>query len=100
MRKKTSRTTEDFVKTVLSTRAGLGESPNFSKIRKSRIPSYSFRGSGVKLTSVGSGVGNATKEPDKVYTGSAIIGIAQMAKSNAVPVFNSEHILEIARMRR
>lgn len=36
----------------------------------------------------------------KVYTGTECIGISQMAKSNAVPVFNSGHILEIARMRR
>jgi hypothetical protein len=34
------------------------------------------------------------------YTGTKIIGISQMAKSNAVPVFNSDHIIDIARMRR
>ena len=34
------------------------------------------------------------------YTGTELIGISQMAKSNAVPVFNSDHIIEIARMRR
>lgn len=34
------------------------------------------------------------------YTGDKIIGISQMAKSNAVPVFNKDHIVEIARMRR
>jgi hypothetical protein len=37
---------------------------------------------------------------DKRYTGNAVVGIAQMAKSNAVPVFDSDHIVEIARMRR
>ena len=40
------------------------------------------------------------KLQDKEYTGSAVVGIAQMAKSNAVPVFDSNHIVEIARMRR
>jgi len=34
------------------------------------------------------------------YTGTKIIGISQMAKSNAVPVFEQEHIIDIARMRR
>ena len=33
-------------------------------------------------------------------TGDKIIGISQMAKSNSVPVFNQEAIVEIARMRR
>ena len=41
-----------------------------------------------------------TKPNAKVYTGTKMLGIAQMAKSNAVPVFNSDHIIEIARMRR
>jgi hypothetical protein len=40
------------------------------------------------------------KVKDNEYTGDAVIGIAQMAKSNAVPVFDSKHIVEIARMRR
>lgn len=34
------------------------------------------------------------------YTGNKLIGISQMHKSNMVPVFNSDHIVEIARMRR
>ncbi|NBT09222.1 MAG: hypothetical protein EBS98_10580 [Chitinophagia bacterium] len=34
------------------------------------------------------------------YTGDNMIGIAQMPKSNAVPVFNHNHVLEISRMRR
>jgi hypothetical protein len=41
----------------------------------------------------------STKQPQQ-YTGSNVLGISQMAKSNAVPIFNSEHIVEIARMRR
>jgi len=40
------------------------------------------------------------KVKDNEYTGDAVVGIAQMAKSNAVPVFDSDHIVEIARMRR
>jgi hypothetical protein len=34
------------------------------------------------------------------YTGTNMIGIAQMSKSNAVPVFSKEDAVSIARMRR
>jgi hypothetical protein len=44
--------------------------------------------------------GHDTSSNVKVYTGTKIIGISQMAKSNAVPVFNHDHIIDIARMRR
>jgi hypothetical protein len=44
--------------------------------------------------------GTVSSKPNPVYTGTKIIGISQMTKSNAVPVFNNEHIIEIARMRR
>ena len=41
----------------------------------------------------------AKKKPN-VYTGTEIIGIAQMHKSNAVPIRSRKHAEEIARMRR
>ena len=44
--------------------------------------------------------GVATKAPEKVYTGTNIVGIATMHKSNAVPVFSSEDAKDIAKMRR
>ncbi len=34
------------------------------------------------------------------YTGDNMIGICQMSKSNAVPVFNQAHVVEIGKMRR
>ena len=40
------------------------------------------------------------KKPENVYTGTEIIGIAQMHKSNAVPVRGKKQAEEIARMRR
>jgi hypothetical protein len=40
------------------------------------------------------------KQDIKVYTGENMVGIAQMAKSNAVPVFRTEDILDISKMRR
>lgn len=36
----------------------------------------------------------------RVYTGTKVLGIATMHKSNAVPVFAAEDAVEIARMRR
>jgi hypothetical protein len=36
----------------------------------------------------------------KVYTGTSMIGIGTLHKSNAVPIFNSEDALDQAKMRR
>ena len=44
--------------------------------------------------------GTAALQPAKVYTGDKMLGISQMAKSNAIPVFNTDHIVDVARMRR
>ena len=53
------------------------------------------------IASVDTGHKGAVRTKDiPQYTGNKIKGISQMAKSNAVPVFNHEHIIEIARMRR
>jgi hypothetical protein len=40
------------------------------------------------------------KKEENVYTGTEIIGIAQMHKSNAVPVRNKKSAEEVAKMRR
>lgn len=45
--------------------------------------------------------GGSTAKPDpKVYTGTKIIGIATMHKSNMVPIFNEAAAVEVAQMRR
>jgi hypothetical protein len=44
--------------------------------------------------------GVATKTAQKVYTGTAVKGIATMHKSNAVPVFSQEDAISISKMRR
>jgi sRNA-binding protein len=41
-----------------------------------------------------------TKSPEKVYTGTNILGIATMHKSNAVPVFSADDAKDISKMRR
>jgi hypothetical protein len=40
------------------------------------------------------------KPAQKVYTGDAMIGIATLHKSNAVPVFTVEEAVDISNMRR
>jgi len=40
------------------------------------------------------------KKEEKVYTGTEIIGIAQMHKSNAVPVRGKKQATEVANIRR
>jgi hypothetical protein len=47
-----------------------------------------------------SGNGQCVRLPDKVYTGTAMIGIGQLHKSNAIPVFSKEDAIDISKMRR
>ena len=42
---------------------------------------------------------SSAKKEEKVYTGTEIIGIAQMHKSNAVPVRGKKQATEVATMR-
>ncbi len=44
--------------------------------------------------------GPVSSKPSPIYTGSKVLGISQMAKSNAIPVFNQNEIIDVARMRR
>ena len=58
------------------------------------------RGETVKYPSLNTGLAVAPKAPAKVYTGTKVMGIATMHKSNAVPVFNNQEAVEISSMRR
>lgn len=54
-----------------------------------------------QIKSHGMPTGSATKPIKPVqYTGSNIIGVATMHKSNAVPVFSDKEAKEVATMRR
>jgi hypothetical protein len=53
-----------------------------------------------KIPSRGDGIGNAVKAEDKVYTGTKMIGIGTLHKSNAVPVFCDDEAKAMANMRR
>lgn len=66
-----------------------------------KIPTYAYRGqNNVVKSSTGPSIGVAAlKEPLK-YSGDLMIGIAQMHKSNAVPVFSQKDAEDVAKMRR
>lgn len=44
--------------------------------------------------------GSTAKRESTKYTGTAVLGIATMHKSNAVPIFNSDAAIEVTKMRR
>jgi hypothetical protein len=44
--------------------------------------------------------GSVSSKPNPKYTGTKILGIGTMHKSNAVPVFSQEEAHDIATMRR
>jgi hypothetical protein len=52
------------------------------------------------LKSLNSGSGIAALAPAKVYTGSEMIGIGQLHKSNAIPIFRKSDAEDLAKMRR
>jgi len=43
---------------------------------------------------------HAAKRDNPHYTGTAVLGIAAMHKSNLVPIFNTEQAIDTAQMRR
>jgi len=52
------------------------------------------------IPSLDSGSGNALKKEIPTYTGDAMIGIGQLHKSNAIPIFQAEDAVDISKMRR
>lgn len=62
----------------------------------------SIRNTGPRIPSLNNGrdMTPAVKAPDKVYTGTEMLGIGQMHKSNAVPIFRQQDAKDLANMRR
>lgn len=52
------------------------------------------------IPSLDTGYGDCTKKETQKYTGTKMLGVGQLHKSNAVPVFSQDEAIEIARMRR
>lgn len=84
-----------------------GEQPTAAKkpIKDARtlgksLPRVPQRGTLLAQPSVNTGVGVAVKAPIPVYTGTKMIGIGTLHKSNSVPVFSDEEAQDISKMRR
>jgi len=52
------------------------------------------------IPSLDTGRGIAVKKEVTQYTGTAMLGIGQLHKSNAIPVFSKEDAVDISKMRR
>lgn len=52
------------------------------------------------IPSKDTGAGVAAAAPAKVYTGTKMLGIGTMHKSNSVPIFSDDEAKDISRMRR
>lgn len=77
------------------------QTPTPKSTYKSKPEPYRRECNTAHIKSLSTDVGGAcTLAPKKEYTGTVIVGIATMHKSNAVPVFNVEQAEEISRMRR
>jgi hypothetical protein len=72
--------------------------PGLSSTYSLKIPEG--RNTTAHIPSRDTGAGNAVLKPAKVYTGTKVVGIATMHKSNAVPVFSDEEAKDISKMRR
>lgn len=52
------------------------------------------------ISSLNTGHGIATKKESPKYTGNEMIGIGQLHKSNAIPIFKQKDAEDLAKMRR
>ena len=82
-----------------------------AKIKGSSVSGSTTASKPVRVGSIPTSPANSTtssisyhssmaKKEEKVYTGNEIIGIAQMHKSNAVPIRNKKSAEDVAKMRR
>jgi hypothetical protein len=66
----------------------------------SKIQPTPFRRQTQEFPSLNSGHHDTSAKPSAVYTGTKILGIGTLHKSNAVPVFSEEEAIDISKMRR
>lgn len=105
-----TRAIASFISGVVSTRSALGSADPRAALPK--IPKLTHRSQPTATTSAIPSH-TATPKPDayctasptakqapKTYTGTAMLGVATMHKSNSVPVFSKQDAIDIAKMRR
>lgn len=67
---------------------------------KSFTPPKPFVRETPKIPSLDTGFHDCSKKQQQTYTGTKMIGIGTLHKSNAVPIFSEDDAVEISRMRR
>lgn len=77
----------------------------FFAVKAARLTLYKpketmHRPSSRHIPSLDTGLAVALAKDIPEYTGENMIGVSQLHKSNAVPVFREEDILDIGKMRR
>jgi hypothetical protein len=78
---------------VKSSNKTISSRPSFSRvIRDGSSTSH--------IPSLDSGLGLTPKKTTIEYTGDAMLGISVLHKSNGVPVFRQEDVIDIGKMRR
>ena len=53
-----------------------------------------------RIASLDTGWVACTKKSDTTYTGEKVLGISVLHKSNGIPVFSQEEVIDISKMRR
>lgn len=66
----------------------------------SKIQSIPYRRQTENFPSLNSGHHDTSAKQSPVYTGTKMLGIGTLHKSNAVPVFSEEEAIDISTMRR
>lgn len=89
---------------MANTKFGLAALDSFCertlKAAPPKIPKYGYRGQEQKIPSHMSSAPFVASVNKQVYTGTAMIGVATLHKSNAVPVFSEQDAKDISKMRR
>jgi hypothetical protein len=85
----------DYLKSVIQTRSAVSETTV-----KPKIPEYKIPRGGKKIPSLKTLECQTTAVKTTQYTGSSMVGIATMHKSNAIPVFSVEDAKDVSKMRR
>ena len=80
-------------------RKNLRSEPKFNPVVNSRVV-VDPRRSTNHIPSLDTGRGVVVKKEVQQYTGTAMLGIGQLHKSNSIPVFSKEDAVDISKMRR
>lgn len=84
-----------FARTTVTGRTVEQHAPPFHELPRKRTPEAER-----VIKSLSTPGGSTAPSETKIYTGTAMLGIATMHKSNSVPVFNAEAAMDVAKMRR